>query len=460
MPSSQDFEHLLTRRNVVAVAYDEDSDTVRTWVTRKRPLSELDEQDVVAEGVPDDGPDTDVEEASLDDDAEGFTPELLNPDNPPMEIFSNRHTRHRPIQAGISEIHSSSTAATSGPYPAKIVDTSKGNWASIASEGDLVRLSNCHSYALSGQAELGDTLLQPSPYDGGNSDDTSGGLLGYLPLEDGVRADVAARTVDRETDTEKSHNVDEEWPTAIRRERPETGETLTKTGRTTGVTEGRVEAVGASVRVSYPHETVTLRDQILTSDMSQGGDSGSPVYDTDGALVGLLFAGSSRVTVHNHIANVESDFGVQLMTEEPESDTSERTFEDYLEELLVDEYGEDSVFRQYYLSTGRIADFVVVDAAHDQLLCFELENDAGSMIGGAGQCAYYAANATIDLGNEGSNLYADVAPLVDMPENLTTQAVLCFPQDHINDDERPIYDQMGLRLREEEVPDDVSLEGV
>jgi len=38
--------------------------------------------------------------------------------------------------------------------------------------------------------------------------------------------------------------------------------------------------------------------------MADGGDSGSALLDMDKNLVGLLFAGSSYITVHNNIAPI------------------------------------------------------------------------------------------------------------------------------------------------------------
>jgi hypothetical protein len=46
--------------------------------------------------------------------------------------------------------------------------------------------------------------------------------------------------------------------------------------------------------------------------MSEGGDSGSALLDTDNNLVGLLFAGSDTTTIFNRIQNVFSALGVGL----------------------------------------------------------------------------------------------------------------------------------------------------
>jgi len=64
--------------------------------------------------------------------------------------------------------------------------------------------------------------------------------------------------------------------------------------------------VNATVKVSYGIFILTMQNQIITNYMAKGGDSGSALLDMNRNLVGLLFAGSSYVTVHNHIANILS----------------------------------------------------------------------------------------------------------------------------------------------------------
>ena len=51
-------------------------------------------------------------------------------------------------------------------------------------------------------------------------------------------------------------------------------------------------------------EEVFFVDQIITSAVSRPGDSGSLVMDRDNRAVGLLFAGSERVSVCNRIEHV------------------------------------------------------------------------------------------------------------------------------------------------------------
>lgn len=85
----------------------------------------------------------------------------------------------------------------------------------------------------------------------------------------------------------------------------EAGEIVQKSGRTTGYTQGEVLAVGATVNVGFGAAgPARFVDQIVCSNMSAGGDSGSAVFDMNGHLIGLLFAGSSTVTILNKITYV------------------------------------------------------------------------------------------------------------------------------------------------------------
>ena len=85
----------------------------------------------------------------------------------------------------------------------------------------------------------------------------------------------------------------------------EVGDVVKKSGRTTGFTTGEVLAVNAVSDVNYGAPGVAhFVDQIITTAMSAGGDSGSVVFDEEGNAVGLLFAGSNTVTILNKIDNV------------------------------------------------------------------------------------------------------------------------------------------------------------
>jgi hypothetical protein len=83
------------------------------------------------------------------------------------------------------------------------------------------------------------------------------------------------------------------------------GMKVRKSGRTTGYTEGTVTLLNATVNVAYGSRTARFTGQIITTPMSQGGDSGSLIVDgTENKAVGLLFAGSNLSTIFNPIDKV------------------------------------------------------------------------------------------------------------------------------------------------------------
>ena len=91
------------------------------------------------------------------------------------------------------------------------------------------------------------------------------------------------------------------------------GMKIKKSGRTTGLTTGEIEQIGATVKVEFGGGRVaTFKDQLVAGGISQGGDSGSAVLSEDNKLCGLLFAGSESTTVINRIGNVLSLLNISI----------------------------------------------------------------------------------------------------------------------------------------------------
>ena len=68
-----------------------------------------------------------------------------------------------------------------------------------------------------------------------------------------------------------------------------------------------------SANVQYgPGRLARFTDQLMAGPMSQGGDSGSAVLDSNNRLVGLLFAGSENSTIINRIEHVFSELRLTL----------------------------------------------------------------------------------------------------------------------------------------------------
>lgn len=260
-------------------------------------------------------------------------------------LGSQHQNRLRPAQPGGSIGHYRITAGTFGAV------------VYYGQRGEPVILSNNHVLANAtngrdGRARRGDPILQPGPYDGGRPEDAIARLLKYVPVYtyrgdrlplaaaapsgDGLRlfannhgqgeqvgparsgrrllrqnlVDAAiARPLDPDLIDSTILEVGEVSRVAEATLRQE----VLKSGRTTGLTRGRVRTLHVTVQVEYGEGRVAIfTEQVVTTAMSQGGDSGSLILDRDRRAVGLLFAGSDQATIFSPIGAVERLLGVRV----------------------------------------------------------------------------------------------------------------------------------------------------
>lgn len=223
-----------------------------------------------------------------------------------LEPFALRE-RVRPVRPGYSVGHLGVTAGTIGagcydlrPFPGK--------------PPRYYILSNNHVLANSNQARLGDPIVQPGTVDGGTAPrDVIGSLSRFVP----IFFDDRCNQVDAAIAQVPFHQLDRDiyWlgiPRSVGVP-AQVGALLRKTGRTTDFTTGRVTAINSTVNVNFGGGNVArFCDQIVTTDMSAGGDSGSLVLDLENNPVGLLFAGSATATILNPIITVQLRLGVRL----------------------------------------------------------------------------------------------------------------------------------------------------
>ncbi len=229
--------------------------------------------------------------------------------------------RERPARSGISIGHIDITAGTLGGL---VVDNFTG---------ETVILSNNHVMANSNQATIGDPVLQPGPVDGGTfPGDHIANLTRFVEIFfDGTenRVDAAIATPLNPADVIwNTRDIGPETPSIARvLTEDDLGIFVHKTGRTTEHTQGFVQTLFATVQVKYDlFEKATFVDQIIISQnemeepFSNGGDSGSLVYDADNRVVGLLFAGSEgsagepATTIVNPINTVLSQLNISLLS--------------------------------------------------------------------------------------------------------------------------------------------------
>jgi hypothetical protein len=186
-------------------------------------------------------------------------------------------------------------------------------------------LSNNHVLANSNDANLGDPVLQPGPFDGGTDPaDRIARLSRFVPItfDPPVPRAQHNNLVDAAIAAGEFHDLDREiyWVGYVRGWRRKSGvrvgDLVQKTGRTTNYTIGRITTINATVDVGYGGGRVArFRDQIITTNMSAGGDSGSLVTTLDNVAVGLLYAGSSVATILNQIENVRNLLRVEVAEE-------------------------------------------------------------------------------------------------------------------------------------------------
>lgn len=229
-----------------------------------------------------------------------FTPEVMGTQL--LKPQADRKVKHRPVPGGVSAGHEDVTAGTTS----YILEDGSGR---------LYMASNNHVFANTNNANLDDPIYQPGSADGGTADDTALTLDGWRSLEDGVTVDLAwAGTVDGVDFTTEILGVGKPAGSI---KRAEVGDIIIKGGRTTGVTEGEVLQTGVTLDVNYGDKTITLKDQFLTEDMSDPGDSGSAgLLKGDLRPVGLLFAGSSTRTVFNEASNIKPNTNdLEIVTE-------------------------------------------------------------------------------------------------------------------------------------------------
>jgi intein/homing endonuclease len=218
-----------------------------------------------------------------------------------------------------------------------VVHNSLGWFAKDNKDGEVVMLSNNHVFANENNANIGDPILQPGPYDGGKiPDDVAGYLKRFIPikyssyrcpyrntlhklvkpfLDTNNLVDAAVATLKEKQDF---YEILELKPPLRKLYEPSVGLEVVKSGRTTGVTKGTVFDTAWSGYVFYSRGVAFFTDQVLVQGkgFSQGGDSGSLVMSSDRSIVGLLFAGSDEYTVVNKLKHVEDLLGISLLTVE------------------------------------------------------------------------------------------------------------------------------------------------
>lgn len=286
---------LLAKQNVVGVGVGpkngEGDMSVVVLVSKKEALSALDDDAKIPATVG--GVKTDVfEVGEVTDMSKGV------------------HTaKKRPVYGGLSAIHKDGSACTLG--------------AVVYKDGQAYALQNVHcAHPHWKGAKLGDSIIQPSPNDGGRKRDVIGVSAEALELVlDGKYENVfdtalVKLSVDAtEFAMENMGNI-VPIPAEVK-----VGDVVMKSGRTTGVQKSKVLAVGVTVSVTYSKNAGVgvFKNQILAENKDSyfcdGGDSSSLVVNDKMQPVGQLFAGSNVIAIFSPIKPIMEHFGFEFSKE-------------------------------------------------------------------------------------------------------------------------------------------------
>jgi hypothetical protein len=286
-------------------------------VIRKVPASELSSEDLIPQAV------------------SGLSTDVLETGRIRAQMPEDCRVRRRPGQPGISIGHSEITAGTFGLL--------------VQRQGRLYILSNNHVLANSNAASIGDAIYQPGPADSGTAADKLATLAKYEPLDfgdnpgechvvqalanlanliarlsgsshrlapikqtPGLNLMDAALALPDDPSLVMSEVLGIGIPTGVAE--PSLGQVVQKVGRTTARTQGIVTQINVTVNVDYAGRTARFTDQVFATAMSHPGDSGSGILDMERQAVGLLFAGSERVTIFTPLQRILTRFDVELVT--------------------------------------------------------------------------------------------------------------------------------------------------
>ena len=227
-----------------------------------------------------------------------------------IEVQGIFTSRMRPVQPGYSCSHPKVTAGTLGGI-------------FLDKNDKVVGLSNNHVLANTAimpirggyRSTLGVPICQPGTLDRGSRCDTIGKLYKYRPLKRRYHQDSALCTFDDNRDL--ILELPEIGKIVGFNDDVKVGDRIRKSGRTTGYTEAKVVAVGATIKVNFGtrnrRRILTFTNQIVTGYMSEGGDSGSVGVDDENNAIGLLFAGSNRSTIFNPIRYPRRSYGLKII---------------------------------------------------------------------------------------------------------------------------------------------------
>ena len=287
-------KELLKRKNVVGYSNtpqkrirrgkEVDEIVLRVYVTKKEPIEKLSKDDIIPKEI--DGVKTDV-----------------------VEIGKIRRLgfqdRYRPSPCGVSTSRADEeSAGTIG-------------WIMVDEDGNVYLLSLNHVWAKENQGAQGDPIIQPGLLDGGDpNEDVIAHLYAFVPIDFSGNPNKSEPAIAEPIVEECSSSIINLGGVLGKRD-PQQGETVTKVGRSTGITQGDVTDASATLNVEYSTGSALFEDVFIVQSsevICLAGDSGSPILSSNREFLGLLFAGNEEGTLFIGCkqSNIENDLSSLL----------------------------------------------------------------------------------------------------------------------------------------------------
>lgn len=247
---------------------------IRVYVRRKVPEDKLPKDQILPKKV-------------LDDTGREVCVDVVEIGN--VRKLDTYKDRYRPAPCGVST--------------SRLDEVSAGTigWWVIDEDLNTYVISNNHVWAKENQGNVGDPVIQPGRFDGGNEDDVIGYLAGFVPISFSGGVNYVDLAWVECSDLTKCYASIMGVGGVVGARDPIENEVVKKVGRTTGITSGSVTDDSVTIYVDYDSGSAVFTDVFVVSSSSKisgGGDSGSPVIGPDGRFLGLLFAGNDDGTLY------------------------------------------------------------------------------------------------------------------------------------------------------------------
>jgi len=224
-----------------------------------------------------------------------------------VPLAIDRKKKHRPFDGGVS---GGNAEISAGTYAVKFIK-----------DGRPVLFTNAHVGAENPFTDVSKQKvdnIQQGAYDGGTlADNYIGKMINMVLLEEDYPAFNDACLIELDPrDVMTTHILEVGTPVGFYpADQLQIGDEVWKSGRTTGLTKGYITNIGTSANVGYGEKMALHKYCVVTTDMSDGGDSGSIMLIKKNGqwyIWGYLFAGNSTSTVCHTIDNVVSIWGLTI----------------------------------------------------------------------------------------------------------------------------------------------------